>query len=119
MKRSLPNPISKKRRARSGKAGKLGIVRLYGDDMLKLRGIAFLRSEGRCEMRDGHGVRCGYPITFENSELAHVRNRRMFGDTLDNVLMSCKERFDGRLGCHALSHNAGGKPCPKKPSGES
>ena len=65
------------------------IVRLYGEALTELRWEAFRRSEGRCEMQR-FGQRCNYPITFENSEMAHVRNRRMYGDVIDNVLMSCK-----------------------------
>ena len=111
MKRSRINPISKKRRERSGVPGKLQIVRLYGEDMQRLRLAAFCRSGGRCEMmRDGE--RCGYRITWENSELAHIRSRGAGGsDVIENVFMSCKFRKDGEPGCHALSHNAGGKPC--------
>ena len=114
MKRSRINPISKKRRNRSGIPGKLQIVRLYGEALTELRWEAFRRSEGRCEMQR-FGQRCNYPITFENSEMAHVQNRRMYGDVIDNVLMSCKHRRDGDPGCHVLSHNSEGKPCPPKP----
>lgn len=113
MKRTRINPISQTRRSRSGKPGKLGTVRLYGDDLEALREEAFIRSGGHCEMeRDGE--RCNYRITRTNSEMAHVRNKRMYGDTPDNILMSCKNRIDGQPGCHTLSHNAGGKPCPSK-----
>ena len=113
MKRSRINSVSKTRRSRSGRAGNLGIVRLYGKDMEALRWQAYERSGAHCEMqRDGQ--RCNYPIHSLNMELAHVRNKRMYGDTLDNVLCSCKMRADGEPGCHALSHNAGGHPCPKK-----
>ena len=110
MKRSRINPVSKKRRQRSGKPGKLGIVRLFGEDMKRLRRAVFVRSGGRCEM-DRDGRRCEYPITWSNFELAHIRNRRMYGDTLENTLASCKQRSDGEPGCHVLSHNAGGRPC--------
>lgn len=112
MKRSRINPISKKRRNRSGQPGNLGIVRLYGEALTELRWEAFRRSDGRCEMQR-FGQRCNYPITFENSEMAHVRNRRMYGDVIDNVLMSCRIRKDGDTGCHHLSHNP--KACPPKP----
>ena len=114
MKRSRINPISKKRRARSGIAGKLGIIRLYGRDMEALRMAAFLRSKGFCEMLrpTDHpafsAVRCYEPITWETFELAHIKARRNGGDTMDNVLVACKT-------CHRNSHNAGGKPCPPKP----
>ena len=115
MKRSSrPNPISKKRRARSGKPGKLGVIRLYGTDLKMLRTAAIVRSRGKCEMeRDGQP--CNEPITWANSEMAHIVSRGAGGsDVLDNVLMSCKLRRDGKPGCHTLSHNSGGKPCPPK-----
>lgn len=115
LKRSRLNPVSKTRRSRSGKPGKLGIVRLYGEDMTKLRREAFERSRGLCEMMR-NGVFCFWPITFDNMELAHIRNKRMYGDTIDNVQCSCKARSDGQPGCHALSHNSSGKPCPAKES---
>ena len=113
MKRSRIPPISAKRRQRSGKPGHLGIIRLYGADMQALRLEAFERSGGRCEMQ-WNDRRCDYPISFENFELAHVVSRGAGGsDTLDNVLCSCKWRADGHPGCHVLSHNTGGTPCPR------
>ena len=105
IQRSRISPVSKTRRSRSGKPGKLGIIRLYGNDIKDLRLKAFIRSGGYCEMQRDR-VRCGWPITFENSELAHIVGRGRGGsDVIDNVLMSCKFRSDGEPGCHHLQHN--------------
>jgi hypothetical protein len=40
-------------------------------------------------------------------DMAHRRNKAMWGDTLDNVESLCHD-------CHMKSHNAGGKPVPRK-----
>ena len=109
MKRTRLNPISKKRRLRSGIAGKLGITRLYGKDMEALRLAAYLRSQGFCEMMAVTGVgalaRCFAPVTWEGFELAHIKAKRNGGDSMDNVLVACAP-------CHRNSHNP--KPCPPK-----
>ena len=86
-----PNRVSKKRRERSGKPGKLGIVRLYGDDLAQLRRECYERDEGKCQW-DG----CGKSVPFEGDlytrgHMAHVKNKRMYGDTLDNVRWLCYE----------------------------
>lgn len=101
-------PVSKRKRARSGKPGKLGIVRLYGKDMSNLREQCWDRDEGRC-------TDCSRPLYREERwdgdpaafHLAHIRTKRNNGDTLDNVRALCGE-------CHGKSHNAGGKPVPAK-----
>jgi hypothetical protein len=108
VKRSRINPISKKRRLRSGIAGKLGIVRLFGKDMEALRLTAYLRSNGFCEM-ERDGSRCYEPVSYEYCELAHIRAKRNNGDSLDNVLISCRA-------CHHRSHNP--KVVPPKPLSE-
>lgn len=93
MKRSRPNPISKKRRARSGKPGKLGIVRLYGDDLQALRRECYVRDNGRCQWEED-GVKCNKHLPFEGmtdrrAHMAHIRNKRNHGDTLENVRILC------------------------------
>lgn len=92
-RRSLINPISKKRRKRSGVAGKLGIVRLYGKDLEALRVECYFRDEGRCQWEE-NGAKCYRAVPLEGSllvraHMAHIRNRRNFGDTLANVRILC------------------------------
>ena len=102
------NPVSKARRARSGKPGKLGIVRLYGKDLAKLREDCYWRAAGRCElMLSGCLDNAGWTV----GQMAHIKAKRNNGDTLDNVRWSCAP-------CHAKSHNCNGKPVPPKGSGE-
>src|ERR1017187_1126923 len=91
-----------RRKRKSGVTrGNLGIVRLYGKDLTRLRWQAFQASGGFCQMQRGEKL-CGEPITWGNSEMAHVRNKRMYGDVIENVRMSCKFRRDGEAGCHLL-----------------
>lgn len=81
-------------------------TRLKGNAMRVLRFECWRRDGGRC--RD-----CGCEVSFSGKHptmrpmhMAHVRNKRMFGDLIDNVLTKCSF-------CHSLEH-AGGKPCPAK-----
>lgn len=82
--------------------------RLKGDALIGLRIACFLRDTGRC-------VNCGKQLHFEARfdgdpdayDMAHKRNRRMWGDNIDNVESLCHDD-------HMKSHNAGGKPCPPK-----
>ena len=119
MKRGAPlkrSPLrTKPKRQRKPSALKPDVpVRLTGLAMQRLRIDALARSGGFCEMERA-GKRCMEPISWESMELAHIKSRGAGGsDTLDNVLASCKWRRDGQPGCHALSHNAGGKPVPQK-----
>jgi len=84
--------------------------RLKGEALETLRLDCFLRDRGRC-------VKCGKVIHLfsrfygdpDAFDMAHKRNKRMWGDSLDNVESECHD-------CHMKSHNAGGKPCPKKVS---
>lgn len=102
--------IARRKRPRTSKT----VTRLEGWALSNLRLEAFNRSGGTCELQRGHN-RCREPITWENSEMAHIQGRGAGGaDVISNVQMSCKWRLDRQPGCHALSHNAGGKPCPKK-----
>lgn len=98
-------PIRKRRaRVRPG--------RLKGDALGELRRLCFDRDGGRC-------VDCGRVLRFERGysdsmEMAHVRGKRMWGDSLSNVRAKCGP-FAG--GCHAKEHQygkSGLKPVPSK-----
>lgn len=96
LKRSPIRPVSKKRRKRSGRPGKCGIVRLYGRDLEVLRETCFERDHRKC-------VDCGRPLVLargfiDSMEMAHVRTKRNHGDTLDNVRSKCRD-------CHHREHN--------------
>lgn len=84
--------------------GKLGIVRLTGDDMEALRWECYRRDEAKC-------VICRRWLRFERDRedsmhMAHIRNKRMYGDVIDNVLTKCSY-------CHlVLEHNP--KSVPSK-----
>lgn len=89
-------PVSDKRRQRSGKVGKMGIVRLYGPDLEALRRECFARDRYRCKECDcllGMGFDC-----LPRPEMAHIRTKRNNGDTLDNVRTLCPT-------CHHREHN--------------
>jgi 5-methylcytosine-specific restriction endonuclease McrA len=116
--RKLCVPQPKRKAIRKGKhkksrVGKVGIVRLYGKDLEKLRRECFERDNYTC-------VECGTYVEWSDNELyrgykwrtpvghmAHIRTKRNNGDTLDNVRTLCAE-------CHQKEHNAGGKPVPGK-----
>ena len=123
MQRSRLNPVSPKKRKRSGKVGKCGIVRLYGEGLLALKHECQERDKYAC-LECGEPVACfcspsggahrvcyrwfhGEDISVKRAEMAHIRTKRNNGDTLDNVRTLCPD-------CHRKEHNAGGKPCPKK-----
>lgn len=105
LRRSRINPINKRRRSRSGIPGKLGIVRLYGADLEALRRECFERDGYRC-------VPCGKAVIWEagfwnSGHMAHRKNKRMYGDFIDNVDTKCIE-------CHLVhEHNPRAVP-PKK-----
>jgi 5-methylcytosine-specific restriction endonuclease McrA len=86
------------------RVGKLGIVRLTGKDLTKLR--------RQCYDRDGHNcVECGIWLRWDRGfkdsmHMAHIQNKRMYGDTLENVRSLC-------IDCHLVGdHNP--KSVPKK-----
>ena len=116
-RRSLPirrKPIkrfNKERRARSGVPGKLGIVRLYGKDLEGLRRQCWERDVSCCQW-PGCGVWCRWESGYSDSgHMTHIKNKRMYGDTIDNVRVLCATH-------HLIhEHNAGGHPCPPKPQG--
>ena len=98
------NKVSKKRRERSGVPGKLGRVRLYGFELVKLRMDCLVRDRYHC-------VRCGKSVDWNTFEMAHIKSRGAGGsDILENVQTMC----GGPNGCHALSHNCGVHPLPRK-----
>lgn len=84
--------------------------RLQGADMDKLRNDVYMRDEGRC-------VACKKFVMFyapsehdDSMHLAHRRNKRMWGDSIDNVDAQCGN-------CHRLEHAYGKdriKPCKSK-----
>ena len=99
---SIPR-VSKKRRARSGQPGKLGIVRLYGADMKHLRWSCYTRDNGICQ---ACGVMTGYEPRFDGDPIAyymaHIKSRGAGGsDVIENVRCLChrdhmKEHTEGR-----------------------
>ncbi len=82
------------------RVGKLGIVRLSGKAMDDLRMACWSRDNGLC-------VCCGRPAKLDvpdyhpaRYDMAHVRNKRMYGDTLANVKTMRHE-------CHMREHTKG------------
>jgi len=84
------------------RVGKLGIVRLDGKDLNELRNQCYLRDNGMC-------VECGrfiveHPDSIFQANayhMAHTRNKRMWGDTLENVRSKC-------WWCHGVKEHANG-----------
>lgn len=84
--------------------------RLDADGMARLRAQVFERDNATCK-------RCGrrvfYAVLQERDDsfhLAHRRNKRMWGDTLENTQCECGS-------CHRTYHRNGPsmeKPVPKK-----
>lgn len=102
--------VSPRRRQRSGRVGKMGIVRLYGKALKALRRECFIRDDFKCVdchctvAWDEHEAR---DLGLRVGEMSHVKGKRNHGDTLDNVVTRCRED-------HQKSHNCGGKPLPRK-----
>lgn len=80
-------------------------IRLTGKALDALRLACFERDGGVCYV-------CGWPILYYKKrfegdpdayDMAHIRNKRMWGDHLGNVRSA-------HHGCHMRSHNCGGKP---------
>ena len=93
MKRSRINPVSNTRRSRSGKPGHCGIVRLYGADLTALRLECYWRDGGCCQWEE-NGMKCSklLPVDgdiFTRAHMAHIKNKRNYGDTLENVRILC------------------------------
>lgn len=100
LKRSS-QPIRAKRKAQV-RVGKLGIVRLSGKALARLREACFDRDHGRCR-------RCGdfvyYSPRWDGDtlafDMAHIKSRGAGGsDTLENVRCLCHS-------CHMKEHTKG------------
>lgn len=74
--------------------------RLKGEDMTELREAVWARDGGLCCF-------CGKPVDFVRGEMAHLRNKRMWQDHIDNIKGPSHKK------CHEDSHNCGGKPLPR------
>jgi len=104
MKRSAPLQRKTRLRARrpTPRTHKL-VVRLTGLALTALRYECWKRDEHRCQ-------ECGkvcHPFPrFDGDpdayDMAHIRNKRMYGDTLDNVRTLCHK-------CHMQEHAKGRK----------
>ena len=105
-------PISRSKYRPQVRVGKLGIVRLRGKALKKLRQELFERDRHRC-------VDCGSWVAWDEydaemlgvpiGEMCHIKSRGAGGsDTLDNVVLRCRRD-------HKYSHNCGGRPLPRKP----
>ena len=91
-----PRPIPAKRKTvRAFKE----IVRLHGSALENLRKERYELDKGRC-------TKCDAPLPLDGpltvrAHLAHVRNKRMWGDTLENTRIKCYH-------CHIeLEHQKG------------
>jgi len=84
--------------------------RLKGDDLKNLRIQCFVRDRGvcqRCQISTFMWLDQTHPRSFH---MAHKRNKRMWGDTLENVQTECGA-------CHRQYHAQGPsmqKPVPPK-----
>lgn len=91
MKRTRLRSVSPKRRSR---VGKLGIVRLVGNDMKALRERVYDRDGGRCQWK-ANGASCGLWMPkdgdlYTRAHLAHIVSRGAGGsDTEENTRILC------------------------------
>jgi hypothetical protein len=82
--------------------------RLRGEGMKDLRLLCYERDGRKC-------VECNRPVVFvpwspmqeDGYHMAHIRNRRMWGDNLENVHTKCGY-------CHIVLEHRGGKVVAKK-----
>lgn len=96
LKRST-KPIRPRKKAER-RVGKLGIVRLSGQALVDLRNACYMRDHGLCR-------ECGKPLLFDAEwkghpdryHMAHIGNKRMYGDTIENVRALCGD-------CHRAEH---------------
>lgn len=102
MKRSAPLQRKTRLRARRSKPRTHKLVpRLTGEALHLLRNDCWNRDRGRCQD-------CGkvlyYSARFDGDpdayDMAHRRNKRMYGDTLENVRTLCHR-------CHMQEHTKG------------
>jgi 5-methylcytosine-specific restriction endonuclease McrA len=80
--------------------------RLKGQELEDLRQACWARDKGCCVDCGQHAVYYAPHMWSNSYHMAHVRNKRMWGDNLDNVVTKCGD-------CHRSEH-AGGKPVPSK-----
>jgi 5-methylcytosine-specific restriction endonuclease McrA len=92
----------KKKRAQV-RVGKEGIVRLSGAALEDLRLQCFRRDKGRCQDCGQRVMWDAWTGASDSYHMAHIRNKRMYGDTLSNVRVLCGD-------CHRAEH---GNPLPK------
>jgi hypothetical protein len=84
--------------------------RLKGNNLIGLRIACYNRDKGRCRKCGAWtcmGLPHEHPLSFH---MAHIRNKRMHGDHIDQVQTECGD-------CHRTYHNYGPsmlKPCPAK-----
>lgn len=84
------------------------VVRLKGSKLDHLRQQVFYRDGGKC-------TNCGRSLVYNPESIfqpnayhmAHKRNKRMWGDTLENTHAKCSH-------CHLVIEHGGDKPCPAK-----
>ena len=88
--------------------------RLKGHDMAVLRAQVFERDGYRCQHvpwpRTFPDMRCMRRVTWEKGQLAHIKVKRMGGDTPENTYCCCELH-------HRIYHAYGPsmtKPCKKK-----
>lgn len=96
--------------------------RLQGEALTQLRREVFERDGYLCQHVTGEYVdlegdsrirRCYIYLTWETAHMAHIRNKRMWGDSLENCTTKCAEH-------HLVNEHSYGpsgiKPCPSKQS---
>jgi 5-methylcytosine-specific restriction endonuclease McrA len=84
--------------------------RLKGEDLEALRLSCFIRDGWKCK-ECGKGVALRPHECAWSAHMAHIKAKRIGGDSLDNVRTLCGD-------CHRKEHNYGPsmtKPCPPKP----
>ena len=89
---------------------KPGIVRLKGKESDALRLACFMRDGGKCT-GEGCGKRVYLTARWREDQMhmAHIRNKRMYGDTLENVTTRCQD-------CHLIGmHNPKSVPPKETP----
>ena len=96
--------------------------RLKGAALTQLRRDVFERDGYTCQHVQGieetmrgydREVICGKVLTWQSAHMAHIRNKRMWGDSPENCTTKCAEH-------HLVNEHAYGpsgvKPCPAKQS---
>lgn len=83
------------------------VVRLTGKALTQLRNDCFWRDGGICQECGQRVYAMAHHSAPNSYHMAHRRNKRNHGDTLDNVRALCGD-------CHRAEH---GNPLPKRSSG--